>query len=158
MFTPKSLLRHPRCVSSIEDFTKNGFAEVMDDVTADPKNVTRIAFCTGKVYYDLLDRKEKDKNTDLAIIRLEQLYPFPKKQVEAILNKYAQATSYLWVQEEPENSGAWSYILRVMRQHNLRYIGREESASPATGSHKQHDKEQKAILDEVFSSQLVPSN
>lgn len=158
VFTPKSLLRHPRCVSSIEDFTKNGFAEVMDDVTADPKNVTRIAFCTGKVYYDLLDRKEKDKNTDLAIIRLEQLYPFPKKQVEAILKKYAQATSYLWVQEEPENSGAWSYILRVMRQHNLRYIGREESASPATGSHKQHDKEQKAILDEVFSLQFVPAN
>ncbi len=158
VFTPKSLLRHPRCVSSIDDFTKNGFVEVMDDVTADPKKINRIAFCTGKVYYDLLDRKEKDKNTDLAIVRLEQLYPFPKKQVEAILKKYAQATSYLWVQEEPENSGAWSYILRVMRQHNLRYIGREESASPATGSHKQHDKEQKAILDEVFSSQLVPTN
>ena len=158
VFTPKSLLRHPRCVSSIDDFTKNGFAEVIDDVTADPKKVNRIAFCTGKVYYDLLDRKEKDNNTDLAIIRLEQLYPFPKKQVEAILNKYAKANSYLWVQEEPENSGAWSYILRVMRQHNLRYIGREESASPATGSHKQHDKEQKAILDEVFSSQFVPTN
>ncbi len=158
VFTPKSLLRHPRCVSSIDDFTKNGFAEVIDDVTADPKKVKRIAFCTGKVYYDLLDRKEKDNNTDLAIIRLEQLYPFPKKQVEAILNKYAKANSYLWVQEEPENSGAWSYILRVMRQHNLRYIGREESASPATGSHKQHDKEQKAILDEVFSSQFVPTN
>lgn len=158
VFTPKSLLRHPRCVSSIDDFTKNGFAEVIDDVTADPKKVKRIAFCTGKVYYDLLDRKEKDNNTDLAIIRLEQLYPFPKKQVEAILKKYAKANSYLWVQEEPENSGAWSYILRVMRQHNLRYIGREESASPATGSHKQHDKEQKAILDEVFSSQFVPTN
>lgn len=158
VFTPKSLLRHPRCVSSIDDFTKNGFAEVIDDVTADPKKVNRIAFCTGKVYYDLLDRKEKDNNTDLAIIRLEQLYPFPKKQVEAILKKYAKANSYLWVQEEPENSGAWSYILRVMRQHNLRYIGREESASPATGSHKQHDKEQKAILDEVFSSQFVPTN
>jgi 2-oxoglutarate dehydrogenase E1 component len=158
VFTPKSLLRHPRCVSSIDDFIKNGFAEVIDDVTADPKKVNRIAFCTGKVYYDLLDRKEKDNNTDLAIIRLEQLYPFPKKQVEAILNKYAKANSYLWVQEEPENSGAWSYILRVMRQHNLRYIGREESASPATGSHKQHDKEQKAILDEVFSSQFVPTN
>ena len=158
VFTPKSLLRHPRCVSSIDEFTENGFVEVIDDVTADPKKVNRIAFCTGKVYYDLLDRKEKDNNTDLAIIRLEQLYPFPKKQVEAILKKYSQATSYLWVQEEPENSGAWSYILRVMRQHNLRYIGREESASPATGSHKQHDKEQKTILDEVFSSQFVPTN
>lgn len=158
VFTPKSLLRHPRCVSTIQDFTKNGFAEVIDDVSAHPEKVSRIAFCTGKVYYDLIDRKEKENNTDLAIVRLEQLYPFPKKQVDAILKKYANATSYLWVQEEPENSGAWSYILRVMRQHNLRYIGREESASPATGSHKQHDKEQKAILDEVFSSQLVPSN
>ena len=158
VFTPKSLLRHPRCVSSIQDFTKNGFVEVIDDVSAHPEKVSRIAFCSGKVYYDLIDRKEKENNTDLAIVRLEQLYPFPKKQVEAILKKYANATSYLWVQEEPENSGAWSYILRVMRQHNLRYIGREESASPATGSHKQHDKEQKAILDEVFSSQLVPSN
>ena len=158
VFTPKSLLRHPRCVSAIQDFTKNGFAEVIDDVSAHPEKVSRIAFCSGKVYYDLIDRKEKENNTDLAIVRLEQLYPFPKKQVEAILKKYANATSYLWVQEEPENSGAWSYILRVMRQHNLRYIGREESASPATGSHKQHDKEQKAILDEVFSSQLVPSN
>jgi 2-oxoglutarate dehydrogenase E1 component len=158
VFTPKSLLRHPRCVSSIQDFTKNGFVEVIDDVSAHPEKVSRIAFCSGKVYYDLIDRKEKENNTDLAIVRLEQLYPFPKKQVDAILKKYANATSYLWVQEEPENSGAWSYILRVMRQHNLRYIGREESASPATGSHKQHDKEQKAILDEVFSSQLVPSN
>ena len=158
VFTPKSLLRHPRCVSAIQDFTKNGFAEVIDDASAHPEKVSRIAFCSGKVYYDLIDRKEKENNTDLAIVRLEQLYPFPKKQVEAILKKYANATSYLWVQEEPENSGAWSYILRVMRQHNLRYIGREESASPATGSHKQHDKEQKAILDEVFSSQLVPSN
>ena len=158
VFTPKSLLRHPRCVSAIQDFTKNGFAEVIDDASAHPEKVSRVAFCSGKVYYDLIDRKEKENNTDLAIVRLEQLYPFPKKQVEAILKKYANATSYLWVQEEPENSGAWSYILRVMRQHNLRYIGREESASPATGSHKQHDKEQKAILDEVFSSQLVPSN
>jgi 2-oxoglutarate dehydrogenase E1 component len=158
VFTPKSLLRHPRCVSSIDDFTKNGFVEVMDDVNADPKKINRIAFCTGKVYYDLLERKEKENNSELAIVRLEQLYPFPKKQVEALLQKYGQATSYLWVQEEPENSGAWSYILRVMRQHNLKYVGRAESASPATGSHKQHEKEQQAILDEVFSSQLVPSH
>ena len=87
VFTPKSLLRHPRCVSSVDDFTKGRFAEVMDDGAADPKKINRIAFCTGKVYYDLLDRKEKEKNTDLAIVRLEQLYPFPKKQVDAILKK-----------------------------------------------------------------------
>lgn len=158
VFTPKSLLRHPRCTSTIDDFTTQKFMEVIDDVTADPKKVTRIAFCTGKIYYDLLDRKEKEGNSDLALIRLEQLYPFPQTQVEAIMKKYKGAQGYVWVQEEPENMGAWSYILRVMRAHHLSYVGRAESASPATGSHKQHEKEQQAILNELFSSPLIPVN
>jgi len=157
VFTPKSLLRHSRCVSTIDEFTNGGFKEVMDDASADVKQVKTIAFCTGKIYYELLDRKEKENITDIAIVRLEQIYPFPKKQMDAILKKYAAAKSYYWVQEEPENMGAWSYILRVMRSNNIQYIGRAESASPATGSHQQHEKEQQAILDTLFSKSLVTS-
>lgn len=154
-FTPKKLLRYPTCVSSIKDFTNGGFQEVIDDSTANVKSVKRIAFCTGKIYYDLIEAKEKEGNTDLAIVRLEQIYPLPKIQLQAIVDKYKNASEYLWVQEEPENMGAWSFILRAFRHVNLKYIGRPETASPATGYGKSHIKQQQNIIDKLFQKQLV---
>ncbi len=155
VFTPKSLLRHPKCVSSFEEFTNGGFMEVIDDAFAKAKEVTRIIFCTGKIYYELLERKEKDISNEIAIVRIEQLYPFPFIQVRDILAKYKNADEYIWVQEEPENMGAWSYLLRIANEFNFNAISRPESASTATGSHKQHDKEQLAIIDKAFAKTLV---
>lgn len=151
VFTPKSLLRHPRCVSAIEEFTSGSFSEVIDDVSADAEKVKRVVFCSGKLYYDLLERKEKERPQDIAIVRLEQLYPFPFTKVREITRKYVNAKEYCWAQEEPENMGAWTFLLRVFRDVQLKYIGRPESASPATGSHKQHEKEQASIVNKVFS-------
>jgi 2-oxoglutarate dehydrogenase E1 component len=150
-FTPKSLLRHPRCTSSLDEFSKGGFREVMDDASADPKKISRIVFCSGKLYYDLLAEKESRKDTGTAIIRLEQLYPFPKKQVRETLLKYKSAKTWLWAQEEPENMGAWGYLLRTFRDVPLKCIARPESASPATGSKKMHEKQQKEIIQNAFS-------
>lgn len=151
VFTPKSLLRHPRCVSPIEDFTGGAFQEVIDDAVADPADVTRLLFCSGKIYYELLERKEREKRTDTAVIRMEQLYPFPDRQVDSVLSKYNNASDIRWVQEEPENMGAWSYLLRIGRGLKWKYAGRPENASPATGSHKAHEKQQQALLDSLFA-------
>lgn len=150
VFTPKSLLRHPKCVSTIADFTKGGFKEVIDDASADAKLIKKIIFCSGKLYYDLLEKKETDKRTDVALIRLEQLYPFPKKQIDTIIKKYNGAKEIIWAQEEPENMGAYTYLLRMWKSVNFKNISRNESASPATGSHKAHDKEQKELVERVF--------
>lgn len=155
VFTPKSLLRHPKCVSAIDEFTSGGFNELMDDKSAVADQVKRVVFCSGKIYYDLLDKKEQMQANDVAIVRLEQLYPFPYTKVREITRKYSVAKDFCWVQEEPENMGAWSYLLRVFHDVPLKYIGRPESASPATGSHKQHDKEQQAIINKVFSKSLA---
>lgn len=147
VFTPKSLLRHPLCVSKIADYTKGGFKEIIDDGNT---TATKLIFCSGKVYYDLLEAKETTGANDVAIIRMEQLYPFPAKQFNAILDKYKKAKDYLWVQEEPENMGAWLYMLRMVRDIKLTCISRPESASPASGSKKHSEKEKQAILEQVF--------
>jgi 2-oxoglutarate dehydrogenase E1 component len=160
-FTPKKLLRYPSCVSKLTDFTKGNFQEVLDDVstgsttTIDAKNITRVAFCSGKVYYDLIERREKEGTNDIAFVRLEQLYPFPKKQVDAILKKYSKATDYLFVQEEPENMGPWRFVDKNLRTLNLKYIGRNEAASPATGFAKRHAAENEEIMSKIFSKVLV---
>jgi 2-oxoglutarate dehydrogenase E1 component len=158
VFTPKSLLRHPKCVSAIDAFTSGSFMEVIDDTQTKPDQVQRVVFCTGKIYYELLDKKEQEKADDVAILRLEQLYPFPQKAIDAIIKRYSKATEFFWTQEEPENMGAWSYLLRVFKTKPLRYIGRPESASPATGSHKQHDREQQAILAAAFHGRLAETH
>ncbi|MDP1746582.1 MAG: 2-oxoglutarate dehydrogenase E1 component [Bacteroidota bacterium] len=154
-FTPKKLLRYPTCVSSLKDFTTGGFLELIDDSSANVKSVKKIAFCSGKIYYDLIEAKQKENNEDIAIVRIEQLYPLPTRQLQEIVSKYKNATEYLWVQEEPENMGAWAYMLRAFREVNLKYIGRNESASPATGYGKQHIKQQQSIIDRVFVKQLA---
>lgn len=154
-FTPKKLLRYPTCVSPLKDFTTGGFIELIDDSTANVKSVKKIAFCSGKIYYDLIEAKQKENNEDLAIVRIEQLYPLPTRQLQEIVSKYKNATEYLWVQEEPENMGAWAYMLRAFREVHLKYIGRNESASPATGYGKQHTQQQQSIIEKVFVKQLA---
>lgn len=154
-FTPKKLLRYPACVSKLTDFTKGGFKEVLDDPNADSKKVTRIAFCSGKVYYDLIERREKESVNDIAFVRLEQLYPFPHKQVDEILKKYNKAKDLMWVQEETENAGAWRHVDHAVRSLNLKYIGREDAASPATGFAKRHNEENEMIMSKIFTKVLV---
>lgn len=153
-FTPKKLLRYPSCVSKLTDFTKANFQEVLDD-TIEAKKVTRVAFCSGKVYYDLIERREKEGCKDIAFIRLEQLYPFPQKQIDVILKKYTNVTEFLFVQEEPENMGPWRFVDNNLRSLKLKYIGREAAASPATGFSKRHAMENEEIMTSIFSKILV---
>ncbi|MBA3705748.1 MAG: 2-oxoglutarate dehydrogenase E1 component [Bacteroidetes bacterium] len=154
-FTPKKLLRYPTCVSSVKDFAENSFQEVIDDSTANSKSVKKIAFCSGKIYYELIEAKAKDKNDEVAIVRIEQLYPFPAKQLQDIITKYKACREYYWVQEESENMGAWVFMMRMFNNIKLKYIGRNESASPATGYGKLHSQQQENIVNKVFEKQLV---
>ncbi len=150
VLTPKSLLRHPRCISSLDDLATGKFSEIFDDGAADVNTVTKLILCSGKIYFELLEQKEKELANDVAIIRIEQLYPFPEKQFKQLLSKYKKATSYSWVQEEPENMGAWGYLLRTLKDIKLQVICRPASASPATGSHHAHEREQRELIAKVF--------
>ncbi|GAB4001715.1 2-oxoglutarate dehydrogenase E1 component [Spirosoma daeguense] len=147
IMSPKSLLRHPKCVSPLEDLTKGSFQEIIDDSYAQAKKVKRVLLCTGKVYYDLLEKQQADQRDDVAIVRLEQLAPLPKKQLEAILANYKKAEIF-WVQEEPENMGYWTYLLRIGL--NWPIISRKAAASPATGYPKIHTQEQADIVRRAF--------
>ncbi len=153
-FTPKKLLRYPSCVSKLSDFTDSNFKEILDE-QVDAKKITRVAFCSGKIYFDLIERREKENCEDIVFVRLEQLYPFPKKQVDEILKKYNKAKEYLFVQEEPENMGPWRFADKNLRSLNMRYVGREEAASPATGFAKRHAMESEEIMTSIFSKVLV---
>jgi len=150
VFTPKSLLRHPRCVSSIEDFTHGGFREVLDDQTADPEKIRRVLFCSGKVYYDILEEKEKLKKDDVAIIRLEQLYPLPVKRLNDVIARYPETKHWEWVQEEPVNMGAWKHISLNFNTVPLHHVARPASGSPATGSSRLHKIQQKLIVEKAL--------
>lgn len=156
VFTPKSLLRHPRCISPLSDLSAGGFLEVIDDAAAEPDLITRVVFCTGKVFYDLLEEKEKLKANETAIVRIEQLHPFPLNQVRKIMTKYNKAADWLWTQEEPANMGAWGFILQQMQEFTLRLIARPASGSPATGSHEFHEIRQRKIIEKTFSSCNCP--
>ncbi|WP_164108079.1 MULTISPECIES: 2-oxoglutarate dehydrogenase E1 component [Sphingobacterium] len=154
VFTPKSLLRHPKVVSKLEDFTKVNFQEVIDDNAVKAASVKRVLFCSGKVYYDLLEKQQSDKHNDVAIVRIEQLYPAPIDQLSAIRKKYSKATEFIWVQEENENMGAWPYYCRKFRRSEIEFtdvIARKESGSPATGYMKQHIAQQEAIINKAFA-------
>ncbi len=156
IFTPKSLLRHPKCISSVEDLATGRFLELIDDHNADPELVTKILFCSGKVYYDLLEEKERLNDQTVALVRIEQLYPLPHLQIKAIVAKYFSARTYLWVQEEPLNMGAWRFIHHELNYLKLRLIARPESGSPATGSSKFHLIRQQKIIDKAFESCECP--
>jgi len=154
IMSPKSLLRHPQAISSLDELASGTFREVIGDSFADPKKVKRVLLCTGKVYYDLLDKQQADKRDDVAIIRMEQLYPLPMKQLDAELAKYKKP-EIVWVQEEPENMGCFSFMLRRFRDRftgaqSLRYVGRESASSPATGFAKLHTQEQAALVQKAF--------
>lgn len=150
VFTPKSLLRHPKCLSDINELTRGNFKEVIDDDNVNRKSVLRVVFCTGKIYYDLLERKEHFEARDIALVRIEQLYPFPAKQVERILSSYPNAIKWLWVQEEPQNMGAWNFVRDNIKSVPLELVSRLPSGSPAVGLSKIHAQEQQQILGKVF--------
>lgn len=150
IFTPKSLLRHPKCVSKIDDLAIGGFKEVIDDDNVEVDKVTRVVFCTGKIYFDLLARKEELDAKDVALVRIEQMHPFPEEQLQEVLSKYKNAILHLWVQEEPENMGAWKYIRGMFKGVNLIPVARLASGSPATGLNGLHMVGQKEIVDKIF--------
>ncbi len=151
--SPKSLLRHPMCVSDISEFESgNNFQETIDDAavtSSKVKKVKRAIFCSGKIYYDLLERKQSENREDVAIIRIEQLYPVPEKQINALFKRYKNAELY-WVQEEPLNMGPWMHMAMAF-PGKFEIVARKASASPATGFKKVHDNQQQAIVDKAFS-------
>ncbi len=154
VMTPKSLLRHPKAVSPIGDLARGSFQAVLDD-PARPKKARRILLCSGKVYYELAAHREERKDSSTAIIRIEQLYPFPARRLEEIF-KSCGAAETIWVQEEPRNRGAWRFMREMFDQSfpriTLGFVGREEAASPATGSHARHEREQRQIVEAAFTS------
>jgi 2-oxoglutarate dehydrogenase E1 component len=149
VFSPKSLLRHPGVVSPIKDFVSGTFTEVIDDAGANAKDVKRVILCTGKVFYELQETQQKKKAKDVAVVRIELLYPFPEKQLNAVLKKYKGA-KLVWMQEEPLNMGYWSFIQRMMPDTPIQIVARKPSASPATGYSKVHKAEQEKILNQAF--------
>jgi 2-oxoglutarate dehydrogenase E1 component len=150
VMSPKSTFRHPKVVSAIESFLNGSFTEVYGDSFVDTKKVTKVLLCTGKIYFDLLDLQEKENRKDVAIIRIEQLHPFPTSMVDAEIAKYKNAKVH-WVQEEPENMGYWSYIIREYGWKMFDgFVARKKSASPATGFLKIHNEEQAALVKRAF--------
>ncbi len=152
VMSPKAMLRDKRSQSPIEEVVKGRFKEIIDDPNVkDPKKVKRLLLCSGKVYFNLEEKKLADKRDDVAVVRLEQLYPLATGQLNAIIEKYKGAEIF-WVQEEPQNMGAWPYILSMTHEHyKIQRVARKASASPATGFKKQHDKELTLLLDQAFA-------
>ncbi len=150
IFSPKANLRHPGSYSHKNEFLQGGFREIIDDNFAETEKVRKVLFCSGKIYFDLAERQEKENLKDIAIVRLEQLYPLPLKQLEELNRKYSQAT-WFWVQEEPLNMGAASFLQMNLKSINYGVISRQPSASPATGFAKVHKQEQEEIIETAFS-------
>ncbi len=154
VFTPKALLRHPVCVSTIEDLSSGHFQEILPD-TVDPKKCRRVLLCCGKIYYDLLQYRQDNDNEDVAIVRIEQLYPLNDELIKSVIKPYGKKTEFLWVQEENANGGGWDYLrsrLRELIGVEPTYVGRKRAASSAVGSHRIHKIEQQDILDRAFAA------
>ncbi|MBI1185312.1 2-oxoglutarate dehydrogenase E1 component [bacterium] len=149
VFTPKSLLRHPRAVSAVSELESGHFQELIHQPAKKADAVKRVLFCSGKIYYELLEKKENDKRDDVVIVRIEQLYPYPEEEVEEVFDMYKNA-DFMWVQEEPKNMGAWTFLLRYDVNLRMKLISRKASASPATGFKKIHFKEQAEIINKAF--------
>jgi 2-oxoglutarate dehydrogenase E1 component len=148
--TPKSLLRHPLVISTMEDLAGGAFQEVIDD-TIDPKKVKRVILCSGKFYYDLLEERENRGDKTTAIIRLEQLYPLRQGAITEITKKYKHLDAFVWAQEEPANSGAWTYLLWQF-PYKLKLASPPASAAPAPGSYKIAAKRHAAAIELAFKS------
>lgn len=156
IMTPKSLLRLPAAVSTVDELTTGAFKEVLlDKSEIKPEGVKKLLFCSGKIYYDLLDARDKQGLSHVALIRVEQIYPFPETAIKEAVHLYKSATEYAWVQEEPHNQGAWFFVRdffqHILGNKELRYYGRKKSPSPAAGHVKVHMKEQEAIVREALS-------
>ncbi|MFN7748418.1 MAG: 2-oxoglutarate dehydrogenase E1 component [Cyclobacteriaceae bacterium] len=147
--SPKSLLRHPAAVSALKDFTKGQFLEVIEDSSVSAKEVKRVVLCSGKLYYELDEARQSNRKKDVAIIRIEQLYPFPEKQIKDILKGYKNA-AVVFAQEEPANMGFQQFIQRMMPKQEMEFVARKASASPATGYSKVHKIEQEKIINQAL--------
>ena len=167
--TPKSLLRHKRCISNLSEFvTQSSFHRILEDDAYDKKNnliilkkdnkIKKVVMCSGKIYYDLVEEREKIKRDDVLFVRLEQLYPFPAKTLAKVLKKYKKA-QFIWCQEEPKNMGAWNtvrnYIERTLEMINfkdikIKFVGRSASSTTATGNANKHLAQQKEILEKIL--------
>ncbi len=169
VMTPKSLLRHKRCVSNINEFvSKSSFHRVLEDDAYEKSNnlvslkkdnqIKKVIMCSGKIYYDLIEEREKTKKNDIVFVRIEQLYPFPAKTLAKVLKKYKKA-KFIWCQEEPKNMGAWNtarnYIQRTLeminfKDINIKFVGRSASSTTATGNANKHLAQQKEILEKIL--------
>ena len=152
VFTPKSLLRHPKAVNTIEDLATGEFQEVIDD-TLNPKNVKKLVFCMGKFYYDLLAEREILEREDIALIRIEQLFPLHLEKLQLVIDRYPNVKEYVWAQEEPRNMGAWSFMLERFDLVRLNVRSRKYYAVPAAGSSTRFKKRHKAVIDSVFNNE-----
>jgi 2-oxoglutarate dehydrogenase E1 component len=161
--SPKSLLRHKLAVSAASEFTQGTFQSVLDDAVADPARVKRIRLTSGKFHYTLREAREARELTDTALIRLEQLYPFPAAELEAAFAAYPEARDVCWVQEEPANMGAWRHLRHRLeavlpRTHRLSFVARRSAASPATGFYATHQQQEAALIEHALGSGPVAGN
>jgi len=154
VFTPKSLLRHSQVRSSVDEFATGAFKEVIDDSYAEPDLVEKVVFTSGRLYYDLARHKVEKGISNIAIVRIEQIYPIPNNQIDEILKKY-NAPELIWAQDEPENMGAWPMINRKLNHLGFRRVSRPESASPAAGLMEIHKQSLQEILNAVFEEKKV---
>jgi len=162
IFTPKSILRHPRAISPLSELASGAFHEILAEGVADPSAINKILVCSGKVYYDLLHAREEKKANHVAIVRVEQIYPFAADQFAAALGLYPSTAEVVWVQDESRNMGGYRFVeeriqpLLNASNRQLHYAGRPESASPAAGSLKRHQFEQTKLIEEAFAAQTLP--
>jgi 2-oxoglutarate dehydrogenase E1 component len=149
VMTPKSLLRLPACVSPVDEFVSGRFREILDDSSADPARVRRVVLCSGKVFYELAECRKEGKANEVAIVRVEQFYPLHEELLKQVLGRYNRAKQFVWVQEESQNMGGWSFMEPRLRALGfpVEYVGRDASASPATGSLTVHKQEQKELVE-----------
>ena len=151
VFTPKSLLRHPKVVSTVEDFSNGSFKPLIDDDLASSKSTSTLVFVTGKFYYDLLEAKEQQNRNDVALVRIEQLFPLPETEIQEILDKYKNVDDIVWAQEEPRNMGAYAHILmHIDASKNWRVASRRSYSAPAAGSSTRSKRRHQEIIDFVF--------
>ena len=149
VFTPKSLLRLPKAVNTIEDLANGGFEEVIND-TIDTAKVKKMVFCTGKFYYDMLEEREKLGRDDVALIRIEQLFPLHLDKIKEVMELYPNVERYVWAQEEPKNMGSWSYMLERFELARLECASRGYHSAPAAGSSARYKRRHQRVLDQVF--------
>ncbi len=160
VMTPKSLLRHPKCVSELSELAEGKYRRVIPDASVEPKQVERVLLCSGKIYYELLEERLKRERNDVAIVRLEQYYPFPVEELTAALEPFGEQTPVVWVQEEPRNMGAWHFLkggygYKLLDRWNMTRVARQPSSSPATGSKAAHQIEQAELMDDAFGDDVL---